>query len=259
MLRTLLLYLPLCLPLALPLTAGCNGAHGGARGKDHGKAHQHAHKDPNVGKGHGRHAHGPVMKKRFVDAKRWSKRFDAPTRDAWQKPEAVIATLGLAPGHHVADIGAGTGYFSVRFAKAVPKGKVYAIDVEPTLVAHMRQRAKSDGIDAIVKPVLGAGADPKIPAPVDLVFLCNTYHHIPNRPAYFRRVAASLKSGGRIAIVDFKAGPLPVGPPADHRTPPPMVERELTQAGLKRASLDTTTLPHQFIAVYVRAAASAAK
>ena len=210
------------------------------------------HKDPNVGHGHGRHAHGPVMKKRFVDAERWAKRFDNPKRDSWQKPDAVIASLALKPTHQVADIGAGTGYFSMRLAKAVPQGKVYAIDVEKTLVAYMNKRAQGAGLQSVVVPTLGAGDDPKIPAPVDLVFLCNTYHHIPQRIRYFKRIAASLKAGGRIAIVDFKAGPLPVGPPPNHRTPPPMVERELQAAGLKRQSLDTTTLPHQFIAIYTR-------
>jgi ubiquinone/menaquinone biosynthesis C-methylase UbiE len=252
MLRPLPLWL-LCLPLCLPLGAACNGAHTKAKDPAHGGAHAHHHgKDSNVGKGHGRHAHGPVMGKRFVDAKKWAKRFDAPTRDAWQKPAAVIAALGLSPKQSVADIGAGTGYFSVRFAKALPTGKVYAIDIESTLVEHMKQRVKSAGLEKVVHPVLGAGNDPKIPTPVDLVFFCNTYHHIPNRPAYFRRVAAKLQPAGRIAIVDFKAGPLPVGPPEDHRTPPPMVERELKQAGLRRVSLDTTTLPHQFIAIYMR-------
>ena len=93
--------------------------------------------------GHGHRAH--EMPHRFEDAEAWAKRFDDPSRDAWQKPDAVIANLALPPGATVADVGAGTGYFAVRLARAVPQGKVFASDIEPDMVRYLGERAGRDG------------------------------------------------------------------------------------------------------------------
>ena len=86
------------------------------------------------------HQHG------FDDAQKWAKVFDDPERDAWQKPHEVIQALALRPGAVIADIGAGTGYFTMRFAHMVPKGRVYAVDTEPAMVKHLAERAKANGL-----------------------------------------------------------------------------------------------------------------
>ena len=78
----------------------------------------------------------------FGDAEKWERIFDDPKRDAWQKPQEVIKALALKPDAVVADIGAGTGYFAVRFARLLPKGRIYAADIEPDMVRHLTQRAK---------------------------------------------------------------------------------------------------------------------
>src|SRR6476469_6893578 len=93
------------------------------------------------------------MEHRFDDPERYAKSFDDPARDGWQLPARVIEALALSPTASVADIGAGTGYFSVRIAKAIPRGTVYASDVEPSMVDYIRKRAAGDRLKNIV-PVL---------------------------------------------------------------------------------------------------------
>ena len=120
--------------------------------------------------------------------------FDDPERDAWQKPHQVIQALGLKPDAVVADVGAGTGYFAVRFANMVPAGKVYAVDVEPDMVRYLAERAKKEKRPNLVA-VRGEPGDPRLPEKVDLVVLVDVYHHIEGRERYFRSLAASLKPG----------------------------------------------------------------
>ncbi len=199
----------------------------------------------------GHHAPGGHVLHRFDDAAKWSRVFDDPARDAWQRPDVVLAALALQPTDVVADVGAGTGYFSVRFAKAVPQGAVFAEDVEATLVAHLTERAAKEGL-ANLTPVLGAFEDPKLPAPVDVTFVCDTYHHIEAPVPFFERVAASTRPGGRLVIVDFAPGELPVGPPEQARTPPARLVEELGRAGWRLAAFDCASLPHQYLATFTR-------
>src|SRR5256885_7904291 len=104
---------------------------------------------------------------RFEDADKWSEVFDDPKRDSWQKPHEVIQALALKPDAVLADIGAGTGYFSVRFARMLPKGKVYAVDLEPDMVRHLAARVKREQLANVVA-VQAAPHDPKLPERVDL-------------------------------------------------------------------------------------------
>ncbi len=125
-------------------------------------------------------------------------------RDEWQQPSRVVDSLDLAPGDVVADLGSGGGYFTFYLAEAVgPRGRVYAVDIAEDMNDRLEQLASERGADN-VSVVLAALDDPKLPEPVDLVFTSNSYHHIENRPDYFRRAARYLKSGGRIAILDYK-------------------------------------------------------
>lgn len=125
-------------------------------------------------------------------------------RDGWQKPEAVIDALGLGEGDYVADLGSGTGYFTFDLADAVgATGRVYAIDVDEQLVKFIDREAGKKGYTNVVG-VLADFDDPKIPAEgVDLIFTCNTFHHIGDRPEYFDRVKRHLRPGGRVAIVEY--------------------------------------------------------
>lgn len=204
------------------------------------------------GEHHGAGPHGVShhqMPHRFEDAAQWAKRFEDPGRDAWQKPDEVIAALKLPADAVVADIGAATGYFPVRLAKALPKGKVYGADIEQSMVDYLAQRAKTEGLGNL-QAILCAPDDPRLPEPVDLVLVVNTYHHIGERPAYFKRLLDKLKPGGRLAIIDFRKGQ-PMGPPEEHRIDAAQVKSELESAGYALAA-DHTFLPNQHFLVFGR-------
>ena len=239
-------------------------SHGGHGHKHHACPHKkkhHGHKHhacPQKKKKHG-HKHGykhHTAHHGFSDVKRWEKVFEDPSRDKWQKPDAVLALMELQPTMRVADLGSSTGYFTVRLARAVPQGLVWGVDIEPKMVAHLNARAQKAGLKNL-KSVLGKADDPAIPEAVDRVFICNTYHHVSDRAAYFRKVAASMKPGARLVVVDFKMGDVPVGPPPAMRVPPKVVHAELTAAGLTRIKLDETTLPYQYVDIYGPAAPAA--
>ena len=187
------------------------------------------------------------MEHKFDDPARFAKSFDDPKRDAWQMPSRVIESLALKPGMKVADIGAGTGYFSMRLAK-VPAGiAVFAVDVEPAMIDHLKKRAVTEKVTNVTTVLAGA-ASPNLPEPVDVVLVVDTYHHLPNRPAYFRDLRKSLKPGGRVAIIDFRKD-APEGPPVHFRFTPQQIEDEMTQAGYRiEASHDF--LPRQHFLIF---------
>ena len=187
------------------------------------------------------------MEKRFDGAEGWAEVFDDPKRDEWQRPQAVIEALELTPAMKVADIGAGTGYFAMRIARAVPEGEVYAIDVEPDMVRYLGERAKREELGN-VRPVLSTPDDPKLPAEVDRVLVVDTYHHIANRESYFGALRANLRPNSRVVIVDFTQES-PVGPPPEHRLPQAVVEHEMLTAGYRLMSAPSI-LPNQYYLVF---------
>lgn len=195
----------------------------------------------------GARAQAPTHSHSFAGAERWARVFDDPARDAWQKPHEVIAALELAPDAAVADIGAGTGYFSVRLAHELPKGRVYAVDIEPDMVRHLRERAQRDKLPNL-EPVLARPDDPRLPAQVDLVLMVDTYHHIEARETYFRNLARQLKPGGAVAIIDFTRDS-PVGPPVAVRIDAQQVTAEMQRAGYASARTHAF-LPHQYFLVF---------
>jgi predicted methyltransferase len=183
----------------------------------------------------------------FGDAEKWSHVFDDPERDAWQKPHAVLQALALKPDAVVADLGAGTGYFSARLANMLPKGTVYAVDVEPEMVKYLGERAKREGLKNL-KPVAARADDARLPAKVDLVLLVDVYHHIENRERYFGTLAESIKPGGRVAVIDFRLDS-PEGPPKASRIAPEQVKAELASAGYALAE-EHAFLPRQYFLVF---------
>ena len=183
----------------------------------------------------------------FGDAQKWSKVFDDPKRDAWQKPHEVIQALALKPDAVIADIGAGTGYFTVRFAHMVPRGRVYAVDTEPDMVKHLAERARQGGLKNVTA-VAGAPDNPRLPEKADVIVLVDVYHHVEDRERYFRRLQDSLRPGGRVAIIDFHLDS-PVGPPRAARMPPDQVKAEMKRSGYALAQ-EHDFLPNQYFLLF---------
>lgn len=187
------------------------------------------------------HADGMDHHHRFEDAAAWAGRFEDPGRDAWQLPDSVVAVLAVRPDLVVGDIGSATGYFPVRFARALPEGRVIGADVEPGMVMWLNDRARREGLANLVS-VLAGTDDPHFPCRVDLVFVCNTYHHIEDRPAYFRKLLEQARPGARLAIVDYRPAS-GMGP--REKLAPEVVEAELAEAGWEPAARHDF-LPEQY-------------
>ena len=188
---------------------------------------------------------------RFDDAAKWSKIFDDPKRDAWQKPHEVIQALALKPDAIVADVGAGTGYFAMRLAHMLPKGVVYAVDTERGMVKHLAERAEREGLTNL-KAIAGAPDDPKLPQKADLILLVDVYHHIDNRERYFAKLSRSISPGGRVAIIDFRMDS-PAGPPKAARVEPERAKAEMKRAGYEIVQ-EHRFLPYQYFLVFEPAA-----
>lgn len=187
----------------------------------------------------------------FEDAEKWALLFDNPTRDAWQKPAKVIRALALSPNATVADIGAGTGYFAVRLARAIPEGRVFGVDVEPNMVRYLAERAAQEGL-ANLTAVAGEPDDPRLPLAVDVAIMVDVYHHIGDRVRYFRNLRRYLKPGGRVAIIDHRRAPY--DPPEAMFIAPSRVKEELKRAGYGVAA-EHKFLPNQYLLIFKRPAA----
>ena len=199
---------------------------------------------------HSPHAHGPhtnaPLGHRFEDAEEWAKRFDDPTRDTWQMPTEVVTSMRIEAGMRIADIGAGTGYFLPYLSAAAgASGTVLGLDIEADMVRYMEMRAEREKLLNVSARVVTVG-DPELsPGSVDRILIVDTWHHLPERAAYAKKLAAALTNGGNIVIVDFTME-TKRGPPKAHRLSADSIVAELTQAGL-RAEIIKEPLPDQFI------------
>lgn len=151
-------------------------------------------------------------------------------RDEWQAPDRVVKTLAISHGDEIADLGSGGGYFTYRFAEAVGEsGKVYALDVDKSLLTYIEGQAQERNLPQIVTvhaPEDGLG----IPdASVDMIFLSNVFHHLPDPTQYFRGAGSALRTGGRLVIVEFRGDRFPRG----HATTPGEIRSQLEAAGYR--------------------------
>jgi arsenite methyltransferase len=182
-----------------------------------------------------------------VAIKRWT--FSNPGRDRRQRPGEIIAALGIQPGDVVADLGSGTGYYTFRLARAAgPTGRVSALDTDPDLLDDLERQATREGVTNL-RTTQPRADEPSLPEPVDLVFLSHVYHHLPERVAYFSRMAGSLRAGGRIAIIEgrIQGWARILG----HASDPGAVRREMVAAGYRLAA-SHDVVPHESFQVFVR-------
>ncbi len=143
-----------------------------------------------------------------LDVQPWVERFEGESREIAARREALVAALALRPGEAVADIGAGTGLFTEPLARAVgPQGLVYAVDIAPAFLEHIRQRAAAAGLGQ-VRTVTCDDRDTRLPAAsIDAAFVCDTYHHFEHPSDTLASLRAALRPGGRLLLVDFEREP----------------------------------------------------
>jgi arsenite methyltransferase len=197
------------------------------------------------------HGHGSAERRGPSDIQQYIETLERPDRDQDQKPDDVIKALALNEYMTIADIGAGSGYFTRKFVWAVQdKGMVYAIDTEPAMLKYNEEMIEHLHTPYNAKFLLVKSDDPMLsPASVDLVFLCNTYHHLDRRSDYFSRLRGALKPGGRVAIIDFyhddRSGSL--GFSKEHLVSRETVIQEMAEAGYTRIKEHTFLARQYFI------------
>lgn len=191
----------------------------------------------------------PMHLRPFDDVEKYIAFLEKPDRAIWQKPDDVVAALGLKGNETLVDVGAGSGYFSFRFAKVLPEGKVIAADTEPEMVRHMHHKIMSEGIKN-VQAVLVKPEEPQVSRDTDWVFICDVLHHVPDQPAWLGRVVSGMKSGAKLALIEFKEGKLPEGPPENMKIPRAQLLSRLTNAGLTFERESSSLLPYQIFLVF---------
>jgi ubiquinone/menaquinone biosynthesis C-methylase UbiE len=184
------------------------------------------------------------------DSKAYIARLEDPKRDEYQKPHQVISALNLKEGEVVADIGAGSGYFTFRLARHVgDTGRVYAVDVNPEMIVHLNRRIRELKVKNVVS-WLAPSDDPLLAeASIDRFFICNTWHHIEHHDQYLALLRKMLKPGGEIVMVDFKKVATPLGPPLEMRIDRADLVKEMEMNGF-RVEADHTLLPYQYFLVF---------
>jgi arsenite methyltransferase len=202
-----------------------------------GRGHEHAHPHGSHGAGGPHHA--------FADADALTQVLDDPTRDTWQRPDDLLRALELEPAMTIADVGAGTGYFAVRLARAVPQGQVIAIDLAPDMVRFLSERARREQLPNLRALLATATASGLVAQSVDRILVVHMWHHLAEGGEYARGLAAALRPGGRLFVVDYSPT-AQHGPPAGMRVAPEAVIASLESAGLS-ARVSPIALPDQYI------------
>ena len=184
------------------------------------------------------------------DPKAYIGALEDPKRDAYQKPHEVIHALGLKPGEVIADIGAGSGYFTFHLARHVgEKGKVYAVDISPDMILHINRRIREAKATNVVS-VLAEPADPLLPdQSVNRFFICDVWHHVESQTKYLSLMKKMLKPGGEIVMIDFHKKELPFGPPLQMKIAREDLINQMETNGF-RLTKEHTFLPHQYFLVF---------
>ncbi len=168
-------------------------------------------------------------------------------RTEWQNPDLILDLIGNLENKVVADIGAGSGYFTFKLARTAQK--VIALDIDPKALEYINKQKSivgdwSDNIEARLTP-------PDVPnllhEEADVILIVNTYNYIPNKEAYFPRLLEGLKSGGQLFIVDFKKGEIPVGPSDKDKVDPQQIRTSLRKASFRKININQNSLKYQYI------------
>jgi ubiquinone/menaquinone biosynthesis C-methylase UbiE len=192
------------------------------------------------------------MHRLHSDPKAYIAALEDPKRDAYQKPHEVMEALAVKEGEVIADIGAGSGYFTLRLARHVgDKGRVYAVDVSPDMVRHLNGKIRDLGV-LNVSSILAEPDDPLLPQPVDRFLIVDVWHHIEDQAGYLALMKKQLKPGGQVVMIDFQKKELPVGPPVDMKISREDLLKQMEGAGFRLAK-EHTFLPYQYFLVFTPA------
>lgn len=191
----------------------------------------------------------------FAETEKWIEYLDKPERAEWQKPDAVVKALGLRGSETVADLGAGSGYFTFRLARALPAGKVVATDVDPEMVRHIHRKVMEEHVPN-VRAVLVGPEDPRIPPDADMAFACDVVHHVSDRDAWLHKGFQEMKPGARLVVIEFKEGKLPQGPPEAMKIPKAKLLSMLEGVGFELRLDRPELLPYQHFLVFEKPAAA---
>ena len=175
---------------------------------------------------------------------------EAPDRDLWQRPDQVMDAMGIADASVVADIGAGSGWFTIRLARRVgSQGLVYAEDVQPEMINAVTRRVQREGLTN-VRAVRGQNSDPKLPAgSLDAALVVDAYHEVEDRVTMLANLARALKPQGRIGVVDFRLDGTGPGPSPEERVSPDVVVKDAAKAGLRLVRQEAF-LPYQYFLIF---------
>jgi len=184
------------------------------------------------------------------DPAAYVKALEDPKRDEYQKPHEVLTALAIKPGETIADIGAGSGYFSFRLAHFVgAKGKVYAVDVSPEMIRHINRRIRETKSENIIS-ILADPDDPLLPdRSINRFFVCDVWHHVENQSKYLALMKKMLKPGGEVVMIDFHKKELPLGPPLGMKIAREDLLKQMEGNGFKLKT-EHTFLPYQYFLVF---------
>jgi len=190
---------------------------------------------------------------RTARTRQYIQMLERDSRDEMQKPEEVMASLAFRPGERVADVGAGSGYFTIPIAKAVgSEGKVWAVDIQQAMLDFIADRLSGEGLRN-VELVLAEPDDPRLPARgVDTILMVDTMHYVKQRAAYGAKLSAALAPDGRLVIIDFRYDPdakREFAPPPEQQVPREALDADLAAAGF-RVVKSFDFLPEQYFVVY---------
>jgi predicted methyltransferase len=202
----------------------------------------------------------PSLNEKFRDpalkVEEWTQKFETESREIFLQREAILKAAGVKPGMSVADIGAGTGLFTIPFAKAVgPDGTVYAVEIAPKFIDHIKARTEKEGTPN-VKTVLCTDRSVELPeASVDLAFICDTYHHFEHPRETMASLHKALKPGGVIVLIDFVRIP---GRSSDFvmghvRAGQEVFEKEITEAGFEKTGEEKGFLAENYFVRFRKA------
>ncbi|MCP5560104.1 MAG: class I SAM-dependent methyltransferase [Verrucomicrobiaceae bacterium] len=200
----------------------------------------------------------PAINAKFRDpdlkVDEWAGKFETESREVFAQRRQIVSAMKMAPGMAVADVGAGTGLFTVPMAVGVGKeGKVFAVDISPKFIEHLQVRAKTAGLENI-KTVLCTESSTELPAAsIDMAFICDTYHHFEHPADTLKSLHAALKPGGRLLLVDFKriAGQSSDFIMGHVRAGQEVFEAEITAAGFKKTG-EESFLKENYFTIFVK-------